>query len=92
MGWKLLIFVFHNQKIKRNYTAHLPFHIFLRPSYLPLFFFLFRPSIADAAGLEKHPQYVTWMCWIIFFDTLATLPFAKLTAGRPAQENMHLFV
>lgn len=38
----------------------------------------FRSDIADAAGLEKHPQYVSWMLWIIFFDTLATLPFARL--------------
>ncbi len=46
--------------------------------------YLFRGSIADAAGLEKHPQYVTWMVGIIFFDTLATLPFARLRQeGRP---------
>lgn len=49
-----------------------------------LVLFLFRYNIADAAGLEKHPQYVTWMCGIIFFDTLATLPFARLRQeGRP---------
>jgi O-antigen/teichoic acid export membrane protein len=39
---------------------------------------LFQSGIANAAGLDKHPQYITWMCWIIFFDTLATLPFARL--------------
>jgi len=45
---------------------------------------LFKGSIAEAAGLQKHPQYVAWMCWIIFFDTLATLPFARLRQeGRP---------
>jgi O-antigen/teichoic acid export membrane protein len=38
----------------------------------------FRLPLANAAGLDKHPQYIAWMCWIIFFDTLATLPFAKL--------------
>ena len=46
--------------------------------------YLFKGSIANAAGLERHPQYVSWMCWIIFFDTLATLPFARLRQeGRP---------
>lgn len=40
--------------------------------------FLFRPAITAAAGLERHPEYVTWMCWILFFDTLATLAFARL--------------
>lgn len=44
----------------------------------------FRSDIADAAGLDRHPHYVAWMCWIIFFDTLATLPFARLRQeGRP---------
>ncbi|MGV3530188.1 MAG: polysaccharide biosynthesis C-terminal domain-containing protein [Flavisolibacter sp.] len=40
--------------------------------------FMFRPQIANAAGLDQHPEYVSWMCWIILFDTLATLPFARL--------------
>ncbi|HVK96897.1 MAG TPA: polysaccharide biosynthesis C-terminal domain-containing protein [Flavisolibacter sp.] len=40
--------------------------------------YFFRNDLADVAGLERHPQYIAWMCWIIFFDTLATLPFARL--------------
>lgn len=40
--------------------------------------FFFRPAITELAGLERHPEYVTWMCWILFFDTLATLAFARL--------------
>ncbi len=40
--------------------------------------YLFRSNIVDAAGLERHPHYFTWMCGIIFFDTLASLPFARL--------------
>lgn len=43
-----------------------------------LVLWFFRAPLADTAGLDRHPQYVGWMCWIIFFDTLATLPFAKL--------------
>ncbi|MDX1956491.1 MAG: polysaccharide biosynthesis C-terminal domain-containing protein [Chitinophagaceae bacterium] len=39
---------------------------------------LFRDAIIDLAGLERHPEYITWMCWILFFDTLATLAFARL--------------
>ena len=51
--------------------------------------YLFRPDIADAAGLDRHPQYVTWMCGIIFFDTLATLPFARLRQeNRPRKYAM----
>jgi len=40
--------------------------------------FLAKPWIVSAAGLQDNPEYITWMCWIIFFDTLATLPFAML--------------
>lgn len=46
----------------------------------------FRDAISNWAGLERHPEYVTWMLWIIFFDTLATLPFAPPPAGEPAKE------
>jgi O-antigen/teichoic acid export membrane protein len=40
--------------------------------------FIFKDTIAQWANLEKHPEYVTWMAWIIFFDALSTLAFAKL--------------
>jgi O-antigen/teichoic acid export membrane protein len=39
---------------------------------------LFSNQIAGAADLADHPEYIWWMAGIIFFDTLATLPFAKL--------------
>jgi O-antigen/teichoic acid export membrane protein len=45
---------------------------------------LFSGTIAGWADLADHPEYVLWMAGIIFFDTLATLPFAKLRQeGRP---------
>ncbi len=40
--------------------------------------FLFRDQIAGVANLEKHPEYVTWMAAIIFFDAISTLAFARL--------------
>ncbi|MBO9632852.1 MAG: polysaccharide biosynthesis C-terminal domain-containing protein [Chitinophagaceae bacterium] len=40
--------------------------------------FLFEGSITDFIGMEKRPQFVTWMIWIVFFDTLYTIPMAKL--------------
>lgn len=48
-----------------------------------LLFFL-QPTLANLAGLSENPEYISWMCGILFFDTLATLPFAKLRQeGRP---------
>ncbi|MEO6583703.1 MAG: oligosaccharide flippase family protein [Ferruginibacter sp.] len=40
--------------------------------------FLFKGSIANAADLQAHPEYLIWMICIIGIDNLNTLPFAKL--------------
>src|SRR6187401_2952566 len=77
-------FRFSQSEDKKKLYSTLTLSIFLTTILFTVILLFFRPSIAGAAGLEKHPQYVTWMCWIIFFDTLATLPFAKLRQeGRP---------
>lgn len=38
----------------------------------------FKDDIARWANLENHPEYITWMAVIIFFDAISTLAFAKL--------------
>lgn len=40
--------------------------------------FLFKDSIAAAANLEQHPEYISWMAIIIFLDAVSTLAFARL--------------
>jgi O-antigen/teichoic acid export membrane protein len=41
-------------------------------------------TLAHATFMPDHPEYFRWIAWIIFFDTLSTLPFAKLRQeGRP---------
>jgi O-antigen/teichoic acid export membrane protein len=40
--------------------------------------------LAKAFKLEDEMSFITWMIWILFFDTLSVLPFAKLREeGRP---------
>ena len=39
---------------------------------------MFKDTIAHWANLDKHPEYITWMAGIIFFDALCTLAFARL--------------
>src|SRR6186713_2183876 len=83
-GMETAYFRFSQSEDKKKLYSTLTLSIFLTTILFTVILLFFRPSIAEAAGLEKHPQYVTWMCWIIFFDTLATLPFAKLRQeGRP---------
>jgi O-antigen/teichoic acid export membrane protein len=38
----------------------------------------FKENIAQWANLENHPEYITWMAVIIFFDAISTLAFARL--------------
>lgn len=40
--------------------------------------FVFKGTIAGWANLDKHPEYITWMAGIIFFDAISTLAFARL--------------
>jgi O-antigen/teichoic acid export membrane protein len=83
-GMETAYFRYSQSEDKKKLYSTLSLSIFFTTIILTACLLLFRPQIADAAGLNKHPQYVTWMCWIIFFDTLATLPFAKLRQeGRP---------
>ena len=45
---------------------------------------LFNKDFASLIGIEKHPEYFKWATWIIGFDALSTLAFAKLRyEGRP---------
>ncbi len=45
---------------------------------------IFSGSIADALQYSKHPEYIRWFALIIFFDTLTTLPFARLRRENKA--------
>lgn len=45
---------------------------------------LFRGAFASVISLEKHPEYITWAAFIIAFDALTTISFARLRQeGRP---------
>ncbi len=47
-------------------------------------FYFYAPQIAEAVEMKEHPEYIRWIAWILLFDTLAVLPFAKLRQeGRP---------
>lgn len=83
-GMETAYFRFSNEEDRQKLYNTLSISLFLSTFLFTACIWFFRADIADAAGLQKHPQYVAWMCWIIFFDTLATLPFARLRQeGRP---------
>jgi O-antigen/teichoic acid export membrane protein len=45
---------------------------------LTILLFIFKSPLTNFVEMRDHPEYVTWMIWIIFFDTLAVIPLAKL--------------
>lgn len=51
---------------------------------LSVLFILFRQPIANFIEQPAHPEYVSWAIFIIAFDTLSAIPFARLRQeGRP---------
>src|SRR5258705_1739760 len=83
-GMETAYFRFSQEEEKKHLYSTLSFSIFFTTILFTFCLYFFRTDISNVAGLDKHPQYVMWMCWIIFFDTLATLPFARLRQeGRP---------
>ena len=40
--------------------------------------FIFKEPLTGFLELKNHPEYVTWMIWIIFFDTLIVIPLSQL--------------
>ena len=89
-GVETAYFRFSQDRDRQKLYSTLSLSIFITTAILTIILLFFKSSIAGAAGLQEHPEYIVWMCWIIFFDTLATLPFAKLRQeNRP---HMYAFV
>lgn len=40
--------------------------------------FIFKQPLTNFIELRDHPEFVSWMIWILFFDTLGVIPLAKL--------------
>src|SRR4029078_9336728 len=56
---------------------------------LTLFLFIFKTPLTAFLELRNNPEDVTWVIWIIFFDTLAVIPYAQLRLEeRPARYAM----
>jgi O-antigen/teichoic acid export membrane protein len=78
-GLETAYFRFSQSEDRNRLYGTLSLSIFITTIIFIIGLWLIRGDIADLAGLDaKHTQYITWVCWIIFFDTLATLPFARL--------------
>jgi O-antigen/teichoic acid export membrane protein len=71
-------FRFSNQVDKQRLYSTLSLSLLGSTLLFTALLLLFSGPLAGVADLNDHPEYVLWMAGIIFFDTMATLPFAKL--------------
>jgi O-antigen/teichoic acid export membrane protein len=83
-GLETSFFRYANIKDKKTVYNTLSVSIIATTLVFTLLLILFSSSIVQFFDLESNPQYVKWMIWILFFDTLAVLPFCKLrNENRP---------
>lgn len=77
-GLETSYFQFAQSEDRKKLFNTLNISIFVSTILLTFLLFLFKDGLTDFIEMQKHPEFVTWMIWIVFFDTLYALPLAKL--------------
>ena len=83
-GVETSYFRFSQEKDKEQLYNTLNVSILITTVVFSIILWMLSQPLANATLMPSHPEYFTWLTGIIFLDTLATLPFAKLRQeGRP---------
>lgn len=77
-GLETSFFQFAQTEDRKKLFNTLNVSIFATTLLFTVALFLFKGAITDFIEMQSHPEFVTWMIWIVFFDTLYALPLAKL--------------
>ena len=77
-GMETAYFRFSQDKNKHQLFNTISIALFATSLVFVALLYFNRASIASWANLEAHPEYILYMIGILLFDTLSTLPFAKL--------------
>ncbi len=77
-GMETAYFRFSQTHDRKKLYGTLSISLLSSTVFFSLLLWFFRKPIGDAAGLERHPEYILWMMAILAIDNLTTLPFAKL--------------
>ena len=77
-GLETAYFRFSQTHDKQKLYSTLSLSLFFSSIFFTAILLLCRNSLATAADLTSHPEYLLWMACIIAIDNLNTLPFAKL--------------
>lgn len=85
-GLETSYFRFAQTKDRKTLYNTLSVSIIVSTIALTVLLFIFKEPLTEFLELKKHPEYVTWMIWIIFFDTLIVIPLSQLRLEeRPAR-------
>lgn len=85
-GLETSYFRFAQDRDKKVLYNTLSISIIATTILLTVLLFLFKDPLTKFLELRNHPEYVTWMIWIIFFDTLIVIPLSRLRLEeRPAR-------
>lgn len=77
-GLETSFFRFAQTHDRQKLYNTLNFSIILSTVLFTVLLLLFKGPLTNFIEMDEHPEYVTWMIGIVFFDTLYTLPMSKL--------------
>jgi O-antigen/teichoic acid export membrane protein len=77
-GVETSFFRFIQNHPKQKLFNTLNVSIFVSTILLTCMMLLFKEPLIEFTAMQDHPEFITWMAMIVFFDTLSALPFAKL--------------
>lgn len=84
-GMETAFFHFVNRKPRHEHVyGHAQFLLLCTTLLFTLPLLLFAGPAADALGYASHPEYIRWIALILAFDTLSSLPFARLRQQNKA--------
>lgn len=77
-GLETAYFRFSQEADKQKLYSTLSVSLFGSTLLFSALLWFFQVPLAEMANLKGHTEYIRWMIGILFFDTIATLAFAKL--------------
>ena len=77
-GLETSYFRFAQSHDRKELFNTLNISVFATTIVFTLLLFLLKDELVSFLELKKHPEYIDWMVWILFFDTLVALPMARL--------------
>jgi O-antigen/teichoic acid export membrane protein len=77
-GMETSFFNFINKKEKKSVFATAFISLLSTSLAFLLFAITFKKNIVSLISFEAHPEYVTYLIWVLVFDAITVIPFSRL--------------